>query len=172
MDNLYFITGGVKSGKSSLGLACVQALTQTPLLLATARRTDDEMSARIDRHQQDRAEHWQCIETPIALADALIKYEQPLLIDCLGTWLTNVLVEQPEQLEQCIVDLISALKQRRHTTVIISNESSLGVIGADALTRKFVDELGLLNQAVAELADHFSFCVSGHPMWLKGRAPF
>jgi adenosylcobinamide kinase/adenosylcobinamide-phosphate guanylyltransferase len=172
MNDLTLITGGVKSGKSSLGLKCLDELSQHPLLLATARRTDNEMSARIDRHIEDRPNHWQCIECPIDLPNALIEYEQPLLVDCLGTWLTNVLVEQPDNLKHHTSDLIESLKQRTSATVLISNESGLGVIGADALTRQFVDELGLLNQKIAKMSHHQAFCISGQPLWLQGTAPF
>ena len=81
MSTNLFITGGVKSGKSRLGLRCLEALTDQPLLLATARRTDDEMSARIDRHIADRPGHWSSIESPIELPAALLEHQQPLLVD-------------------------------------------------------------------------------------------
>ena len=169
MSAIIFITGGVKSGKSRLGLQCLDALTKQPLLLATARRTDDEMSARIDRHIADRPSHWQAIETPIELPTALQQYQQPLLIDCLGVWLTNLLVEQPDNLASHKQAFLTALKARKTDTVVISNESGLGVIGASALTRRFVDELGLLNQDIAHIADHMALSISGQTLWLKGQ---
>jgi adenosylcobinamide kinase/adenosylcobinamide-phosphate guanylyltransferase len=172
MQELYLITGGVKSGKSSLGLKVLATLTDKPMLIATARRTDAEMSQRIDHHIASRPNHWVCAEYPLDLPQALKEYDCPLLVDCLGVWLTNVLVEQPETLASYKSNLIESLKHRNAATVIISNESGLGVIGADSLTRTFVDELGLLNQDIAKLAQHKAFCISGQPLWLKGTSPF
>ncbi|EAR08123.1 bifunctional adenosylcobinamide kinase/adenosylcobinamide-phosphate guanylyltransferase [Reinekea blandensis] len=168
MPELILVTGGVKSGKSRLAADCLTHLTPTPTLIATARRTDSEMSARIDRHIADRDERWQTIETPLHLADALIRCSQPVLVDCLGVWLTNLLIETPEQMEEAILQFLQALDQRSAATVLVSNESSLGIIGADALTRRYIDELGLLNQSVARKASHVVMSIVGLPQWLKG----
>lgn len=169
MTELILITGGVKSGKSQLAMRCLSTFTSQPCLLATARRTDDEMSQRIDRHIADRGQHWQTIETPLALPEALEEHRRPLLVDCLGVWLTNILVEQPHQLESRRSDLLTALRARAHPTVLVTNESGLGVIGANALTRRFIDELGLMNQAIAQQASHVALSVVGIPQWLKGQ---
>lgn len=171
MTNLTLITGGVKSGKSRLGSELLEQRTTTPLLIATASRTDAELSARIDRHISERNSHWQCIEAPLTLPLTLMENDRPLLVDCLGTWLTNLLVEQPETLESEVKALLGALESRQSATILISNECGLGVIGADALTRRFVDQQGLLNQAIASIADQVCFCVAGIPSWIKGTKP-
>ena len=168
MTPLILVTGGVKSGKSQFAADCLSALTEQPLIIATARRLDAELSARIDRHLAARPKHWQTLEAPIALPEALANEPRPALVDCLGVWLTNILFEQPQTLEQQIAELIDALQQRTAATVLVSNECGLGVIGADAFTRNYVDQLGLLNQAVARYASHVVLTVAGLPQWLKG----
>lgn len=150
-------------------MQCLEAMTQSPQIIATARRIDDAMSQRIDRHQHDRGPHWRCVEAPIDLPAALAALEGPVLIDCLGVWLTNLLVETPATAKESINVFLDTLSHRQWPTVVVSNESGLGVIGADALTREFVDELGLLNQQVAKLATRMAFTVSGQPLWLKGQ---
>ncbi len=169
MSATVFVLGGVKSGKSRLGMQCLEAITDQPLLLATARHTDAEMSERIARHVADRPDHWHCLECPLDLPETLASQNRPLLVDCIGVWLTNVLVEQPDQLHTRTDALLSALAARTQDTVIISNESSLGVIGASALTRQFIDQQGLLNQRIAQLADHVAMTIAGQPLWLKGQ---
>jgi len=170
MQPIVFISGGVKSGKSNLAYQCLESLTEAPTLIATARRTDTEMSARIDRHIQDRAGHWSTVEAPIELPDALIDNTQrPIVVDCLGVWITNILIEHPDKLDEFKESLLASLNHRQAPTVFVSNECGLGVIGSDSLTRKFVDEVGLLNQKIAEQATHVAFTVSGLPMWLKGK---
>lgn len=172
MKPLILVTGGVKSGKSRFASDCLSALTETPLLIATARRLDGEMSARIDRHIAERPAHWQTIEAPIELPQTLGQQSQPVLVDCLGVWLTNLLIEQPDTLEAQIDALLQALESRSEATVLVSNECGLGVIGMDSLTRQYVDQLGLLNQAIAQRASHVVISISGIPQWLKGTALF
>ncbi|MEJ2044801.1 MAG: bifunctional adenosylcobinamide kinase/adenosylcobinamide-phosphate guanylyltransferase [Reinekea sp.] len=171
MNPLILVTGGVKSGKSRFAANCLEGFTDKPLIIATARRLDSEFSARIDRHIQSRPEHWSSIEAPLDLPEQLVMNQQPLLVDCIGVWLTNILVEQPDQLEERVAALLSALEQRSASTVLVSNEVGLGVIGTDSLTRQYIDQLGLLNQAIAERASHVVISICGLPQWLKG-TPF
>jgi adenosylcobinamide kinase/adenosylcobinamide-phosphate guanylyltransferase len=168
---LVLVTGGVKSGKSQLASRCAEHLSDKPVMIATARRFDDEFNDRIQRHIDDRAKHWRTVETPIDLAQSLDELaEDTVVIDCLGVWLTNILVEIPDQLSDKKSELLDALVRRTAPTIVVSNESGFGVIGADPLTRLFVDELGLLNQAIVRHASHFATNFSGVPMWLKGTA--
>lgn len=167
MTNIILITGGVKSGKSNLAMRLLEQQTDKPCLIATARRTDAEMGKRIDHHIASRPGHWHCIETPLELPKTLASYQNAVVVDCLGTWLTNLLVETPNQFDQRIQELIETLRLRTQPTILISNECGLGVIGADALTRRFVDELGLLNQQVAAIATRVCFCVAGLEHWIK-----
>jgi adenosylcobinamide kinase/adenosylcobinamide-phosphate guanylyltransferase len=168
---LVLVTGGVKSGKSSLACRCADSFSENPILIATARRFDHEFNSRIQRHIEDRPAHWQTIEAPINLAVHLdTQADQTIVIDCIGVWLTNLLVEVPEQRNAKIDEFFEALSRRTSPTIIVSNESGFGVIGADALTRQFVDELGLLNQTIAKQATHFATNFSGFPVWLKGNA--
>lgn len=168
MANISLITGGVKSGKSRFASQLLLKQSDKPLLIATARRTDAEMSARIDHHIKERDERWRTIEEPLSLGNALLENrDQAVLIDCLGVWLTNLMVETPDSIKQELSNLNRALDQRTQPTVFVSNETGLGVIGADAMTREFVDHLGLLNQAIAERASQVYFCVAGQPLTIK-----
>jgi len=170
---LVLITGGVKSGKSTLACRCADSFSEAPIMIATARRFDHEFNARIQRHIDDRPAYWQTIEEPLNLAVHLDEQaDQTVVIDCLGVWLTNLLVEIPDQRIAKTAEFMAALARRTQPTIIVSNESGFGVIGADGLTREFVDELGLLNQAVAKQATHFTTNFSGFPVWLKGNALF
>jgi len=97
------ILGGQKSGKSRRA----EALAQTWLacsnqhqavLIATAQPWDDEMRARIARHQADRAQRvpgLRTVEEPLQLAQAITAHSTPqtlIVVDCLTLWLTNWLM--------------------------------------------------------------------------------
>jgi len=102
------ILGGQKSGKSRRAEALAQAwlaqsATNKAVLIATAQPWDDEMRARIARHQADRAQRvpgMHTVEEPLQLAQAISAHSAPqtlIVVDCLTLWLTNWLmpVEQP-----------------------------------------------------------------------------
>ena len=82
------ITGGVRSGKSryaELLLADEPAVTY--LAPGPNGDSDPEWAARIAAHRLRRPASWTTVETA-DLAGALRAADQPVMIDCLGTWLT------------------------------------------------------------------------------------
>ena len=61
----------------------------------------------------------------------------------------------------------AALAQARAPVFIVSNEIGLGVVPMGAETRRFVDELGRLNQRIAARCDEVIMMVAGLPMQIK-----
>ena len=97
------ILGGQKSGKSRRAEALAQAWLarsnqHQAVLIATAQPWDDEMRARIARHQADRAQRvpgMRTVEEPLQLAQAISAHSSPqtlIVVDCLTLWLTNWLM--------------------------------------------------------------------------------
>lgn len=64
-----------------------------------------------------------------------------------------------------------ALRGARAKVIVVSNEIGLGVVPLGSVTRRYVDELGRLNQRVAALATRVTLLVAGLPLELKTRAP-
>ena len=50
---------------------------------------------------------------------------------------------------------------------IVTNEVGSGIVPLGELSRRFADEAGWLNQAVAAIADDVTLVVSGCPLALK-----
>lgn len=179
------ILGGQKSGKSrhaELQAAAwlAQAPTQRAVLIATAQAHDTEMAARIARHQSDRAARvpqLQTVEEPLALAHAIASLSTPqtlVVVDCLNLWLTNLLM--PMQSEKAkssaevareVAALQAALAQAPGPVIMVSNEIGLGLIPLAPAVRQFVDELGLLNQALAQSCQQVLLMAAGLPLALK-----
>ena len=97
------ILGGQKSGKSRRAEALAQAWLagsnqHQAVLIATAQPWDDEMRARIARHQADRAQRvpgMRTVEEPLQLAQAISAHSSSqtlIVVDCLTLWLTNWLM--------------------------------------------------------------------------------
>jgi adenosylcobinamide kinase/adenosylcobinamide-phosphate guanylyltransferase len=191
MARTELILGGQKSGKSRRAeLLARDWLAQSPthqaVLIATAQAWDEEMAARILRHQQDRAERVQgmrTVEEPLALGESIARLANPqtlVVVDCLTLWLTNLLmpaeevpslnaVARAQASPLAIARLLSAIKKAQGPVVLVGNEIGLGVIPMGRETRAFVDALGRLNQDVAQACEHVTFMAAGLPLTLKER---
>jgi adenosylcobinamide kinase/adenosylcobinamide-phosphate guanylyltransferase len=179
-----FILGGQKSGKSRRAEMLAQqwlgmSTSHRALLIATAQPWDEEMRARIARHQADRAQRvpgMQTLEEPLALAQALATHSQRevlLVVDCLTLWLTNGMMPMHPQadavfdVESQVSALAASLAKAPGPVVLVGNEIGMGVIPMGAEVRAFVDALGRLNQRVAQACARVTLMVAGLPLTLK-----
>src|SRR3546814_1885973 len=113
-----FVIGGARSGKSRYAQARAEAAGSDPVFIATAEAFDDEMRARIARHQADRDARWTTVEAPLDLPgalDALNARDAVVLVDCLTLWVSNLLLVDADlaragrQLCDAIARLVGAL---------------------------------------------------------------
>lgn len=166
------ILGGIKSGKSRLAEQRASNSELPVCYFATARAGDSEMQQRIARHRQQRPAHWTTVEVPLHLAAALQQHDavnQCLLIDCLTLWLTNLLLTDDETLlRDELQQLINTLPALHADIIMVSNETSMGIVPMGELTRRFCDEAGRLHQQLAALADNVILTIAGLPHPLKG----
>lgn len=164
------VLGGQRSGKSLLAERLAEESGLAPVYIATGQGHDDEMRARIDAHRARRGKRWRTIEAPLALPEALAETasgERALLVDCLSLWLTNLLLagHDPAAARTALYEALPGLPG---LVVVVSTEAGQGVVPMNALARRFVDEAGLLHQAVAARADRVAWVAAGLPLWLKG----
>ncbi len=165
------VTGGVRSGKSrhaELLLAAAEAVTYVAAGPTTAQDDDPDWAHRIAAHRQRRPASWSTVETS-DLAAAL-RIDTPVLVDCLGTWLTAVLDEHQlwqasldaaiDTVQGLLEDALVVLKDR-DGVVLVTNEVGLGVVPAHRSGRLFRDLLGLVNQEVATACDEVHLVVAG-----------
>ncbi len=166
MSRKIFITGGVKSGKSSYALQVAREFEGKKVFIATAQGFDDEMRLRIEKHRRERGSEFETIEEPVDLPKVLRNVKCDIaLIDCLTVWCGNLLFFNRLEL---VDSFVKAFKKAPFNVVVVSNEVGLGVIPENKLARNYIDVLGKLNQQVARLSDVVVFMVSGIPMFLKG----
>jgi len=173
---LTLVLGGARSGKSRHAEALVLAHAETvgaqPLYIATAEAGDGEMAARIAEHQARRSNRWRNEEAPLALAEAISRCAddgQPVLIDCLTLWLSNVMLADFDIAEHT-ASLLDSLEGAPGPVVCVANEVGLGIVPDNALARAFRDHAGRLNQQLAERAGRVDFIAAGLPITLKQTA--
>ncbi len=174
---LTFVLGGARSGKSVHAERLAADSGRAVTYVATARRVGDaEFDARIAHHRARRPDDWALVEAPLALAEAIATLDDPrhcVLIDCLTLWLANLLCPPDGEavgdavLEARVAALEAALRGSRAQVIAVGNEIGLGVVPLGAETRRYVDELGRLNQRIAALATHVTLVVAGLPMAVK-----
>ncbi|MGV0836700.1 bifunctional adenosylcobinamide kinase/adenosylcobinamide-phosphate guanylyltransferase [Mycolicibacterium thermoresistibile] len=167
------VLGGVRSGKSAYAESL---LTDEPRVtyLATggARPGDREWVERIQRHRARRPKHWHTIET-VDVAVELRTADAPVLLDCLGTWLTARMDRHEiwdggplDAVHADIDELVAAWQQCGVPAVAVSNEVGSGVVPDTASGRLFRDLLGVLNMRIAAVSDHTVLMVAGVPVQL------
>jgi adenosyl cobinamide kinase/adenosyl cobinamide phosphate guanylyltransferase len=162
-----FVLGGARSGKSAYAERIITALPSPWVYIATAQAADEEMRARIALHRARRDERWTTVEAPIDIAAAIgVAGTQPLLVDCLTLWVTNLLLGELD-IDSHIESLEAALRARDATTVLVANEVGLGIVPDNTLARAFRDWAGRVNQHFAARADSVVFMVAGLPMRVK-----
>ncbi|MBD8680460.1 bifunctional adenosylcobinamide kinase/adenosylcobinamide-phosphate guanylyltransferase [Pseudomonas sp. CFBP 13719] len=171
---LQLILGGARSGKSRLAERLAADSQLHVVYIATSQPVDGELDQRVALHRERRPDHWGLVEEPLALADVLraeARSDRCLLVDCLTLWLTNLLMlDEPERLRAEREALLETLPGLPGEILFVSNETGLGVVPLGELTRRYVDEAGLLHQALAERCERVVFTVAGLPMILKGPA--
>jgi adenosylcobinamide kinase/adenosylcobinamide-phosphate guanylyltransferase len=161
------VLGGARSGKSRHAESLCSGERH---YVATAQAFDEEMKARIAKHQEDRGAAWVTHEVNHDLAGKLREIDgvgRVILVDCLTLWLSNVMLadEDWQGLSGVLAALLPAMTA---DVVLVSNEVGMGIVPETALGRQFRDAQGFLNQRIAAVADNVVFVAAGLPLVLKG----
>ena len=171
------VTGGVRSGKSAHAeslLARHPGVTYVAPGPTVEEDPDPDWAARIAAHRARRPCGWTTVETG-DLEQALAAARGPVLVDCLGTWLTAVLddagwdrpaAELRALVEMALTGFVTRLAATTETVVVVTNEVGLGVVPGHRSGRVFRDLLGIVNQAVATACDEVHLVVAGRVLVL------
>ena len=171
------VTGGVRSGKSSYAEGRFSA--NEPVTYLTpgypADAVDAEWAARVAAHRLRRPAAWRTVES-VELAGSLHQADGPVLIDCLGTWLTRLFdswnaweddaVIHTGRLDTEVAALADAVRDHPHDVVVVTNEVGWGVVSPYKSGRVFADNLGRVNQAIAAACDQVVLLVAGRALVL------
>lgn len=184
---LIFVSGGVRSGKSTfaekLAIRYTKQDQQTLNYIATSYASDEEMENRILRHQQQRSRSeaaWQTFEIPNYFPENIrqLRIEGVVLLDCLTVLLANELFAtvvseeeitiHSEKVARRILDGITLLKEKVSTLIIVSNEIQYE-ISDDPYVRTYQQILGQLHQTIVDYSARAYLVELTIPWLMKGK---
>jgi len=175
------VLGGARSGKSVTAERML-ADEREVLYVATGGSRDDDAdwARRVALHRERRPAHWRTAET-CELEPLLAAEGGPVLVDCLALWLTHAMDACDAWDDEAWADtgearlrartaaLVRAWQSTPRRVVAVSNEVGSGIVPATASGRRFRDELGRLNAAVANASQEVLLVVAGQPLRVKGQ---
>jgi len=176
MGKLAFLLGGARSGKSSQAQKFAERSDKSVTFIATAQALDEEMSARIQQHQQERPAHWETLEIPFGIASQLDSLKtEVVILDCVTLLVSNLMMKfieddvvdeekSAEAVRTEIDELIACVQKHEQDWIIVSNEVGLGLVPPYQMGRVYRDMLGWANQQLAREADEVLWMVAGIPV--------
>lgn len=175
--SLTVLLGGARSGKSTLALRRGLSYDGPVCFIATATAGDQEMAARIAHHRAERPKQWETIEEPLRLDAALAGTREDALaiVDCLTLWVSNLFAAgaTEQEIDEQAAHAARQAAARAAPVIAVSNELGLGIVPADALTRRFRDVHGRVNATWVAHAEQASLVIAGAllPLDRVGRRP-
>ena len=175
---LTFVSGGVRSGKSSLAekLAVdrfISSHTAGLYYVATARVTNDvEMQERIRMHQKGRSSIWTTIEESAHIEQLIDKLpaKSVVLIDCLTVWSSNVLFTENKTYETMINRIektVRIAKDKKITVIFVSNDLNEDLPIQDEGVQKYIYSLEAVHKCAVSHSDQAIQGVDGSPIRWK-----
>lgn len=172
------ITGGARSGKSTLAEKMILASPGQSTYIATAVPFDEGMKDRIKKHQESRSKDWATIERyqdfDKLLEDPDFIHADNILFDCVTVMVTNLMVDSGIDFDTCPIDTVNHFEQgvihqietlievlKTKNTVIVTNELGSGLVPPYKMGNYFRDIAGRANQRLAAAADAVYVAVCG-----------
>lgn len=186
---LMFVTGGVRSGKSTFAEQVVSRYVSEDhkaYYVATSAHIDQEMRRRVQKHRDDRERdslNWTTLEQPRNLHElaGIFQSGDVVLLDCLTNLLNNELFEGwdvnannwifphfRKRIYDKILKGIYELMKTDVTLVIVSNEVFFDPLPVNEDgTYYYAELLGKLHQAIVEKAEIAWLVENGTPIFMK-----
>jgi len=172
---LALVFGGSGSGKSAWAEQLIMRLSsESRYYLATMVNCDDECATRIARHRMQRQDgDWHTIEKSVDLGQLQLSADSTVLLECLSTWLTNEYYRDhaADMPAKKIWQELSALTEQCANLIVVSNNVFADGFCYDAVTNRYIADLGWLHQKIAQQADLVVEVVVGLPVIQKGALP-
>lgn len=171
---LVLVTGGSGSGKSFYAEERVLSFGEKKrIYIATMFPFDQECEKRIARHRDMRAgKGFETIECYTGLKNLSLPKNCAVLLECMSNLTANEMFQENGAHENTVEEIklgILQLLSEAEDVVIVTNEIFSEAERYEESTREYQKNLGMINQAAAELADEVVEVVYGIPVFHKKR---
>ena len=170
---LILITGGAGCGKSAFAEKAALSLQPAEkYYIATMLAYDEESFQRIARHRQMRANKgFITIEHPFDISAIKTPPNATILLECMSNLLANEMFDQRgtgDNAVSSIIEGIKSLNTRNQNVLIVTNEVFSDAACFDEMTNNYINNLGILNARMTEIADTVVEVVYTLPLCHKG----
>ena len=123
---------------------------------------------KIAKHKSKRNPKFKTIDSPDLRTDILQNCtpNDIILVDCISMSLSNILTIKEFSGRQ-IEDIESIIENCKSHLIIVGQETSMGIIPPNALSRRFLKVSGKFNQFLTRISNKVSLVVAGIPMLIK-----
>ena len=173
------VTGGARSGKSRYAQDMAIEARVPVLFVATAEAGDEDMRKRIEAHKKSRPADWTTLEATSHIGSQIadnIGKAKLVIVDCITLLINNIFMQYDETTDTNtaekgvmteIEELIDCMDRTEADFIIVTNETGLGIVPADRVSRLYRDILGRANQRLAQHADEVYMLIAGIPLAVK-----
>jgi len=184
MKSLTLVTGGTRSGKSSLAESIAKDKGEKIVYIATAIAFDQGMKERIKKHKESRPNSWITIEcyknfNDLSVDQSFIQSDT-VLLDCITLMVSNLILDSNIDFDNCSIEEINDLEKGvfkeledllsvmdNKDVILVTNEVGMGLVPSYKLGNIFRDIAGRVNQHIAKKSDTVYLTVSGIPIKIK-----
>ena len=171
------VLGGARSGKSSFAEQLLARERDVDYVACglVPDGDDPEWADRVAIHRARRPASWRTVET-VDLPAVLGSPGPPVLLDCLTTWLAQVMddcgswtgaPDADARLAATVDAAVAAWSATPRRVVAVSNEVGSGIVPDTPSGRRFRDELGVLNARFAAASPRVWLVTAGLPQRLR-----
>lgn len=164
------VLGGIRSGKSNWAEHALDRGAPVRYIATGAAPGDDpDWVRRVAEHRDRRPGGWSTVETTDVAEQLRHDPAIATIVDDVGGWLTAALDRRGWQgsVVADVDDLLAAVGDTAADLVLVSPEVGLSVVPATESGRRFADELGALNQRLADSCHRVVLVVAGQPLTVK-----
>lgn len=178
MGDIFLVTGGVRSGKSTFAEEMASHLGDKIAYIATNCWQDAEIHQRIEIHRARRPKTWVtyelCGDNHLDLGEIIAQtgagdYDG-ILIDCIGMWLSSKIIDnaQTDKILDLVKEFCQVSLEIPQPVIMVTNEVGLSLVPPNEMGRKFQDLLGKTNAMIGDVSKEVYFNICGFPLEIKG----
>lgn len=185
MGRIITVTGGAKSGKSVVAEELCRRRNNSTGYIATSIPFDDDMKDKVKKHVERRPAEWKTYEIYRDVHKFINEISnecETVMLDCVTLMINNLMFEfceNPDELSADEIDkmedyifsqfkkVVEEIKKTELYFIFVTNETGMGVIPANRLSRIYSNIAGKINQYLTSESEDVYLTVSGIPIRIK-----